>query len=133
MNGQWAPLMNWPVEATYMVQLYTGELLGGGSHGNCPARFPRGSWNPVTQVFTSVPSPTPLFCSGVAVMSDVPGDHGWRANAADDVGIKTVTIFDPATRQWSRAADLNLARWYTAVVLASADGRVLALGGLVAR
>lgn len=127
-QGQWDPVMTWPVEATYMIQLYTGEFLMW-----APWELPNSAsarlWNPGTQTFTSVPSPTAMFCSGAAVMADgrviVVGGY-----TADNVGIKSVVIFDPATRQWSRAADLNLARWYPSVVPLS-DGRILALGGLI--
>lgn len=127
-QGEWAPLMTWPVEATNMVLLYTGEILMW-EPWELPASTSARLWNPTTQTFTSVPSPTPLFCSAAATMADgrviMVGGH-----AADNIGIKTVTIFDPATRQWSRAADLNLARWYAGIV-PLADGRILALGGLV--
>ena len=127
-QGQWAPLMTWPVEATNMILLYTGEILMW-EPWELPTSVSARLWNPTTQAFTSVPSPTPLFCSAAATMADgrviVVGGH-----SADDTGIKSVVIFDPATRQWSRAADLKLARWYGAVVPLS-DGRILALGGLV--
>jgi hypothetical protein len=45
-----------------------------------------------------------------------------------DIGIKTVMIFDPNSRTWSRATDMHTARWYP-ITVALANGHVLALGG----
>src|SRR5207237_5465720 len=46
------------------------------------------------------------------------------------VGITDANVFDPRTNTWSLATSMDLPRWYPSATRL-ADGRVLAVGGLV--
>jgi hypothetical protein len=125
--GEWSQDMQWPLVDVHMSLLYTGELLMWDAwefNGTPSTRL----WNPSSLAFTPVPTfLSQMFCADETMLPDgrllVSGGH----NGAD-IGIKTVMVFDPLTRAWNRAADMNTSRWYP-VTVALANGDVLALGG----
>jgi hypothetical protein len=124
--GQWEAARDWPIVAVHQMQLYTGEILMYDAW-ELPAR-PR-VWNPQTDVFTDVPVPSGIFCSGHVQLPDgkvvIVGGH-----QAGEVGIKDAFLFDPATRAFTRLPDMNLARWYpTATELP--DGKAMVLSGMI--
>ena len=126
--GQWGPVLPWPTAAPpvhTLLQRNAQVLMFDEHTGGAGARL----WNPATGAFTSVPTNSNLFCAGHTVLADgrsiVIGGH---ADAYR--GIPDTNLFDPITRAWSRAADMNFARWYpTATTLP--DGRVLATSGFL--
>lgn len=122
--GQWGALQNWPLVAVHSIQLYTGEILMFDAW-EIPAR-PR-LWNPTTNVFTDVPVPAGIFCSGHSVLPDgkviVVGGH-----QTGEVGIKDAFLFDPATRAFTRLPNMASARWYPSSTKL-ADGRVAVISG----
>ena len=124
VQGQWGPVQNWPLVAVHSIQLYTGEILMFDAW-EIPAR-PR-LWNPVTNVFTDVPVPAGIFCSGHSVLPDgkvvVVGGH-----QTGEVGIKDAFLFDPATRAFTRLPYMSSARWYPSSTKL-ADGRVAVISG----
>lgn len=95
-------------------------------------------WNPSTRaVVTRPPLNTDLFCAGMAMLADgrllAPGGDsypGHRDAQGRALGSKAAEIFNPTTRQFTRAADMaGGERWYpTAVTLP--DGRVLVVNGV---
>src|SRR5262245_47913024 len=79
-------------------------------------------WDPATGTFISVPYGRNLFCSGHIQLADgrtlIVG-----GNIAAYDGLYDTTIFDPATRTYTRVRDMSVKRWYpTATELA--DGRI---------
>ncbi|HEX5073437.1 MAG TPA: galactose oxidase-like domain-containing protein, partial [Gemmatimonadaceae bacterium] len=84
---------------------------------------------PMTSSFLPVPllDGTNLFCSAQAVLPDgrvlVAGGH-----FADDVGLATGRIFDPATNLWSATPDMSAGRWYPTLTTLP-NGKVLVLSG----
>jgi hypothetical protein len=125
--GSWTAPFNWPIVAINMVVTRTGEVIswdGPPSNGGTSAL----SWNPATGVFTPIPNNlTNMFCNAAVVLADgrvlAIGGH-----ADFGVGLRDADIYDPLTKQWTRVASMNHARWYpTATVLP--DGRVLVTSG----
>jgi len=106
--GQWAPAVDWPFVGVHLIQLYTGEFLVFDAWEIPSHPY---IWNPTTNVFTEIPNPFGIFCSGHSMLADgrvlIVGGH-----AAGEVGIKQAFLFDPATRAWTRAPDMSIARWY---------------------
>ena len=122
--GKWGAAQNWPLVAVHSVQLYTGEILMFDAW-EIPAR-PR-LWNPATNVFTDVPVPAGIFCSGHSVLPDgkvvVVGGH-----ETGEVGINDAFLFDPATRAFTRLPNMASARWYPSSTELS-DGKVVVISG----
>jgi len=126
--GQWSSVMNWPLVAIHSIALRTGKvlLMDGWTQPN-----PTQVFDPATVTLTSAPNPFGLdiFCSAVVTLADGrvmvvggsdPGTHS----------IKAVTVFDPASSTWTRAADMNMARWY-ATATELGDGRIVAISGQI--
>jgi hypothetical protein len=122
--GQWATPFSTPILFVHTTLLHTGEVLiwgaaSGGIH--------QWLWNPATGVFTRVTSGDNLFCSGQIVLPNGKamsiGGHGNY-----HVGIKNISLFDPASRSWSAASPMNFMRWYPTGT-ALGDGRILVMSG----
>jgi hypothetical protein len=126
--GQWGPVLSWPIATVHMVLQRTGEvLIFNEANGGQSARL----WNPATGTFTSVPTPSNLFCAGHALLADGRSVViGGQLNPCCYTGIVDTNLFDATTRAWRRVADMNFPRWYpTATTLP--DGRILAISGYV--
>ena len=86
-------------------------------------------WNYVTNVFTSVPAPADLFCSGHAALADgrilAVGGYG---QSGTNMGLSDAEIFDPTTNTWTSVPKMAYQRWYPTATTLS-DGRVLVTGG----
>ncbi len=85
-------------------------------------------WNPNTNVFTAVPAPSDIFCTGIEQMADgrimVLGGH----NGGAHLGLTNINVFDPVAGAWDVEPDMLNPRWYpTATQLH--DGRLLVIGG----
>jgi hypothetical protein len=127
-QGQWGPVMSWPLVALHSILTHTGNvlLMDGWQTPNQTQVF-----NPATQAMTSVPNGLgrDIFCSGHATLADgrvvvVGGD------SSSTHSIDAVTVFDPTTNQWADAAHLNTARWYPTVTELG-DGRLVAISGQI--
>ena len=121
-QGQWGALQTWPLVAIHDIELNNGKyLLFDGWQNPTPTMV----WDPVANTFTTVNAPASIFCSGVVHMPDgrvlVAGGYG-------SLGIKTTSIFDPATNVWKTTANMNLPRWYPSLLPLS-DGRYVAISG----
>lgn len=126
-QGQWTGVINWPLSAVHATLLYTGEVLIWDAWESIITKAKL--WNPSSQAFREVPVSTQIFCSAHTILSDgriliVGGHH--TANA----GIKTVTIFNPATNQWSQGTPMQVARWYPGLHRL-ADDTALITGGKI--
>src|SRR5262249_26079699 len=73
---QWSSVMNWPLVAINMVQLYNGKILmWDGGWNLCQGSESARVWDPATGIFTPVPIPDPagvtdIFCAGQTVLAD---------------------------------------------------------------
>jgi galactose oxidase len=125
--GEWSGVSNWPVKATHTHLLPDGTVMVWPSSSSEHTIY---IWNPVTNVIEPGPlSGFNLFCAGHALTSDgklfVAGGHVSR-----NVGIKTASVFDPATNSWSQLPDMNNGRWYPNVTPLS-NGDLLVVAGTV--
>ena len=129
--GQWAGPYPWPLVAIHASLMRTGEVLvwDGETYADLAGPSVR-LWNPLTNVFTSVPnSRTNIFCSGHSFLPDgrllVSG-----GNADLYIGINDTEIFNPATRTWIQGPAMAFERWYPTTVTLS-DGRILSVSGSI--
>ncbi|MCC7369102.1 MAG: hypothetical protein IT306_11805 [Chloroflexi bacterium] len=125
--GAWSPVASWPIVAVHLAHLPNGDLLAFDAwekNGAPTAQL----WTPGGNTFHAVPNLlAQIFCAGQAMLADgrtiTVGGY-----IESSFGIRDTNIFDGATGQWSRAADMAYPRWYpTALTLG--DGRVLTIGG----
>lgn len=112
VTGEWGPVMDWPLVSSHATLMHTGDILMWDAWESPTSNAKL--WNPLTNVFTSVPVNAGLFCSGHATAADgkliVMGGH-----TPNGSGIKNVMVFDPVSKTWSRKADMQYARWYPSV------------------
>ncbi|HEY9226531.1 MAG TPA: LamG-like jellyroll fold domain-containing protein, partial [Gemmatimonadaceae bacterium] len=121
--GQWAPPFAWPLVGLHAALLKTGEVLSWEYDGAGGPYL----WNPTTGQFTAVPEATNKFCAGQAALPDgrflIAGGH-----TGAHVGITNLNIFDPVTRTWTAAPNMQYARWYPTIT-GLPDGRSLITAG----
>lgn len=125
--GQWSGVSNWPVKATHTHLLPDGRVMVWPSSSSEHVIY---IWNPATNVIEPGPlSGFNLFCAGHALTSDgtlfVAGGHVTR-----NEGIKTTSVFDPATNTWSQLPDMNAGRWYPNVTPLG-NGDLLVVAGTI--
>ncbi len=70
-------------------------------------------WDPVTGAFATQSIPWDLFCNAMTFLPDgrvltVGGNLQYNPFR----GIRTTTVFDPATQQFSQVQDMARGRWY---------------------
>jgi hypothetical protein len=127
-TGKWAAPFAWggtnPGVGIHLHVLPNGKVLTFG-HSGTPA-----VWDPATGTFTSVPSPSLVFCSGHAWLPDgrllIMGGHDDALG--DEYGQRTSNIFDYATQTWQPQAPMAYGRWYpTSTTLPNGD--ILTTGG----
>lgn len=111
--GQWGEIIDWPHIPVSAANLPDGRLITWAS--NKKTSFPRGVeytyatlWNPKTGQFTEKNNTYhDMFCSHLSLLEDgrlfVTGGTNW---------VKTTSIFDYRTNQWSRSDDMGRGRWY---------------------
>jgi hypothetical protein len=119
--GEWSAPFPWPVVAVHLHLLPNGQVLSWGRLGGPQV------WDPVTGLFTEIPSSTMVFCSGHAFLPDgrllVAGGH-----LDDQRGLPDANVFDAATQTWSRVQPMSHGRWYPTSTTLS-NGEILALAG----
>ena len=120
--GQWSAVLPAPIVQVHQHLLIDGRVLSFGGSSAIPQVF-----NPATGIFTAVPSPSLLFCSGHTFLPDgrllVSG-----GGTGDGLGHPNSDIFDPATASWIVGPTMAYARWYpTNTTLPS--GEVLTAAG----
>jgi galactose oxidase-like protein/glyoxal oxidase-like protein len=120
-SGEWAAPIDWPVVAAHLHLLPSGLVLSWGRIGD------PWIWDPATGVFTTIPVPTNVFCSGHTFLPDgrllVAGGH-----ITDNHGLPDANLFDAATRTWTAVAPMSKGRWYpTSTTLP--NGEVVTVAG----
>ena len=119
-SGQWSAPFAWPIVPIHLMLLPDGRVLSIGR-----TRSPQ-IWDPATGLFSAVPAPANLFCSGHALLPDgrvfVAGGH-----IDDNVGLPNLTLFTPGTDAWTSLAPMDRGRWYpTTTVMGNGDVVILA-------
>ncbi len=133
------------VSAIHSVQLDNGKVLlmagSGNQYQNLQAgRFITYLWDPAANTFTTVPTPSDMFCAGHTILAngnvlilggttsypqyDANGNlvHDWN-------GSKLAYIYNTQTNSYQPTGSMGNARWYpTAVTLG--NGNVVVAGGL---
>ena len=117
--GSWTPPFPWPNVAIHLSLLPSGKVLSWGEF-----KTPQ-IWDPVTEDFTSVPSPINLFCSGHSFLPDgrllVAGGHIGR-----DKGFRDITLFSTTTTSWNSSTPMQRGRWYpTSTTMGNGDVVIL--------
>ena len=121
--GQWSTPFPWINVAVHMSLLPNGRVLTFGRiNGGTPQ-----IWDPATGLFTSIPSPSLLFCAGQAFLPGgrllVAGGH-----IQDGLGLPNANLFDFSVNAWQAAPPMASGRWYpTATALPT--GEVLVIAG----
>jgi len=121
--GSWSLPVNTPAVAVNLILLKNNTVLFY-QDGSTPT-----VWDYLNSVFTSVPAPADLFCSGHSALADgrilVVGGYG---ESSSQMGIANAEIFDPAANLWTVIPNMAYSRWYPTVTTLS-DGRVIVMGG----
>lgn len=118
--GSWSTIKRAPIVQLHAHLLLDGKVLTWGHYGDPQV------WDPATGLFTSVPSPSLLFCAGHDWLPDgrlfVAGGH-----LADLHGLPNANVFDPVTKTWEALPAMAAGRWYpTNTTLPNGDILVLA-------
>jgi hypothetical protein len=121
--GQWTNLFPWINVAVHLSLLPDGRVL---SFGRLNGGTPQ-VWDPANGSFTGIPSPSLLFCAGMAYLPNgkllVAGGH-----ISDGLGLPNSNLFDFRTNSWTPGPAMARGRWYpTATMLAT--GEVLVIAG----
>jgi Domain of unknown function (DUF1929)/Fibronectin type III domain/Glyoxal oxidase N-terminus len=126
-QGQWGPLLSWPIVTVHSVLLNNGKLL---QWDGWDTPEPTEVYDPAAGSFTTINAPSSIFCSGNAQLPDgrIMTIGGYGITTTGNQGLTDTNIFDPATQTWTRAASMNLPRWYPDLV-ELADGRYVAISG----
>jgi hypothetical protein len=122
--GEWSAPFSWLNVGVHLTLLPTGKVLSFGLSGIPTV------WNPANGSFTSMTTPSVIFCSGHSLLADgrLLASGGNSDPHVGANGIPDNTIFDPVSQTWSRATPMRYARWYpTNTTLPNGD--VLILSG----
>ena len=121
--GSWSLPVDTPAVAVNLILLKNNTLLFY-QDGGTPT-----VWDYTNNVFTNIPAPVDLFCSGHSALADgrilVVGGYG---ESGTKLGIPNAEIFDPSTNKWAVLPKMAYSRWYPSATTLS-DGRVLVTGG----
>jgi Domain of unknown function (DUF1929) len=137
--GAWSNVLPLPVAPIHAALLPTGKTLfwayDEDSSTNTNKRTQTFLWDPVlndTPVRIDNPD-SKLFCSGHSLLPDgrlltIGGLIRPTPSGTAQLGTKDTNIFNPNSSTWSKAANMNIARYYPSSV-PLANGDVLAVAG----
>ena len=137
--GAWSGVLPLPVPPIHAGLLSSGKIIfwayDEDFSSNINKRTQTFVWNPIlndTPVRIDNPN-SKLFCSGHSFLPDgrlltIGGVIRPAPPGVPQLGTKDTNIFDPSSNTWSKAADMNLARYYPSSV-PLANGDVLAIAG----
>ncbi|MGP0050583.1 MAG: DUF4082 domain-containing protein, partial [Solirubrobacteraceae bacterium] len=127
-QGEWSPVMNWPLVAIHSVLLSTGNVL---TWDGWQQPEPSQEFDPSTNTFTNpINSPDSIFCSAMVNMpnGDVLAVGGYGELSTGNLGIVDTNIYNPTTGTWTRMADMHDPRWYPSLT-ELADGDYVVISG----
>ncbi|MGE5144961.1 MAG: Ig-like domain-containing protein [Acidobacteriota bacterium] len=120
--GQWSAVLPSPIVMVHQHLLFDGRVLSFGENGTPQVL------DPLSGLFTAVPSSQVLICSGHTFLPDgrllITGGGG----ASPSVGLPSTTIFDPATASWVVEPNMAESRWYPTNTTLP-DGEVITMSG----
>jgi hypothetical protein len=130
--GEWRTLgLTVPINPIHVALLRTGRVLivAGSENDPTVTTYRASVWNPVTGAFATQTVPWDLFCNAMTFLPDgrvltVGGNVQYNPFR----GMRTTTVFDPVTEQFSQVQDMARGRWYPSN-LALADGRTMTFSG----
>lgn len=132
VTGQWQQLSyTTPINPIHASLLRSGKVLVVAGSENDPTHttYRAALWDPVAANFAVQNIPWDLFCNAMSFLPDgrvlITGGTG-AYNPF--VGIKTTTIFDPATEGFIQVQDMARGRWYPSNALLS-DGKTMTFSG----
>jgi hypothetical protein len=132
VTGQWSTMSQLaPVQPIHVALMRTGKvlMLEGSSNDATQTVYRYAIWNPATGGFSVGTTPWDQFCNSMSFFPDgrllISGGTG---NYNPFTGIKTTTIFDPATEKFIQVEDTAKGRWYPTTVMLQ-DGGVMTFAG----
>jgi len=139
VSGRWTTAsVSSPVRAMHSTLLRDGRVLMIAGSGNDANNFAAGSfstsvWNPVTNTFLTVPTPSDMFCSGHVTLPDgrvliQGGTSAYATSTQNYKGLKSSYIFDPSTNSFTRTSDAQQGHWYPTLTKLE-NGNVWMAGG----
>ena len=103
-NGEWGPVLSWPIIPLHSVVLPDGKVLSFGSteQGMQGGQFVYDLWDPETGVHRTLPNTTGtnIFCSNMAIdpktgnVIIMGGDHNGEEGYGALTGRQDVLVFD---------------------------------------
>ncbi len=132
LAGEWRLLSQpLPINPIHAALLRTGRVLVVSGSENDPTvtTYRAAVWDPAGGAFAVQDIPWDLFCNAMSFLSD--GrllTTGGNLQYNPFRGIRTTTVFDPATEQFTQVQDMAHGRWYPSNV-ALADGRTMTFSG----
>src|SRR5919109_3899827 len=131
-TGQWQLLSQTsPINPIHVALLRTGRVLivAGSENDPTVTTYRAAVWDPVAGTFAVQTIPWDLFCNAMSFLAD---GHvlttGGNMQYNPFTGLRTTTIFDPATERFTQMQDMARGRWYPSNV-GLADGSVMTFSG----
>jgi len=132
VTGQWTVLSNtMPINPVHVGLMHTGKILVVAGSENDPTQtiYRAGVYDPGTSTIATQTTPWDLFCNGLSWLPDGRAlITGGNLQYNPFRGIRTTTIFDPATEKFIQVQDMARGRWYPSNV-ALGDGRTATFSG----
>jgi hypothetical protein len=132
ITGQWSLLsQTMPINPIHVALLHTGRVLivAGSENDPTVTTYRAAVYDPSAGTFSVQTIPWDLFCNAMSFLPDGRVlTTGGNLQYNPFTGIRTTTIFDPATEQFTQVQDMAHGRWYPSNV-ALADGSVMTFSG----
>ena len=131
-TGQWQLLSQTvPINPIHVALLHTGRVLivAGSENDPTVTTYRAAVWDPGAGTFSVQTIPWDLFCNAMSFLPDGRVlTTGGNLHYNPFTGIRTTTIFDPLTEQFTQAQDMARGRWYPSNVTL-ADGSTMTFSG----
>ena len=132
ITGQWSLLSQTvPINPIHVALLRTGRVLivAGSENDPTVSTYRAAVYDPSAGTFSVQTIPWDLFCNAMSFLPDGRVlTTGGNLHYNPFTGIRTTTIFDPLTEQFTQVQDMARGRWYPSNV-ALADGSVMTFSG----